>query len=788
MSYLVGVGALKTIKFLKKQYITKALKRFLFGFKAYTKKQDVVCLIKSSKYHLYFKTVVQKRIYFGFTCEKSDIILRGKTHITHKSCDRLIDTIDSEAVRGFKCRKNKRELDRIHKSLPSTLLPTLASYSWFLATYFFHDSFKTENNNTPFESECGLKSKIDDLRQKTRELRTIALFAPLPNLSQSSLKLRELIEHVLKFDGQNVSVTQFIRACRRALEPLLAGFSTEMDASLTRLLLSNLSGHTYLVTESLRIHNVENPIGRIKDAFLPSRGSNYYRGQHATEFMRPGEHMLDYFGRIKELTQSVINETTKNSVRVERRVELDIEKEGLDALITGLPQDYKTAYKFEYYSNFDEILICLLRIDKQIKKEDSKRGISIVGNRVANIKPINKSINCSYCKKDGHLENSCRQKKGYPSSSKPEPKSPSKPQNPTKSESSSKRKILIEKCQYCKNFGYLILECRKLKYKIENLNSGNLKGETAKEASRSLPPKERPKSFSPRLTGHVTLIIDTGAEVNLLKKNCIKPLTKIDRTDLLQLTGITLEKQSTLGTLVIRIFGDDVLFHVVDENFPIYFDGILGMDFLVSRSAINNNTLRCLNFKNMSVPFSRSEKGYMPLLQLLAGIYAGEALIKNNNGKGFFKITNTTSKQYMFEIPRLDLSDFSRDILLNSGSNTVYKTTDPDSSEILSFIHTIFTEKNGEECSKLNTLKAKPSFTSSRAESVKALLRFDYLNLKVTRSFFKLSARGLCTPYCLRVECTIDWFRLGISNKLVPAHEKFYERQKYEATGGSNRA
>ncbi|KAI4474793.1 hypothetical protein M0804_014669 [Polistes exclamans] len=367
------------------------------------------------------------------------------------------------------------------------------------------------------------------------------------------------------------------------------GSPAEMETSLTRLLLSKLSSHAYLVTEGLRINKVECLIERLKDAFLPSRGSNYYRGQLAMEFMKPGEHMLYYFSRIKELTQSILDETTKSSVHVERRVELAIEREGLDALIRGLPRDYKTALKFEYYSNFDGILVCLLRIDKQIKEEDSKMGISMAENRVANIKPINKSINCSYCKRDGHLEDSCWQKKETGT-----------------------------------------VGIRQVKYN---------------------PRWESPcvTGFSPRLTGNVILMIDTGAEVNLLKKNCIKPSTKIDGTDLLQLTGITLEKQSTL-------------------------------------------------------------EGYMPLLQLPAGIYAGKALIKNNNGKGFFKITNTTSKQYMFEIPRLELSDFSEDTLLNSGSDNGSKTTDPDSSEILSFIHTIFTEKNGEECPKLNTFEVKPSF------------------------------------------------------------------------------
>ncbi|KAI4476775.1 hypothetical protein M0804_013319 [Polistes exclamans] len=445
------------------------------------------------------------------------------------------------------------------------------------------------------EGKSELKREIEDLRQEIREMRTMC-----------------------------------IRACRRAFESLPAGFSTEMETSLTWLLLSKLSGHAFLVTEGLRINRVEFLIERLKDEFLPSHGSNYYKGELAAEFMRPGEHMLDYFGRIIELILSVLDETTKNSVRVERR---------------------------------------------QLRRDP-------------NLPPKNRQANKGgryYCRKDGHLEDSCWQKKGYPFSSKPGPKSPSKPKSPTKSESPPKRRISIKKCQYCKNLGHLILECRKLKYKIEKLNLGNLRGEAVKDASRSPPSKERPKSPAQR-------------------------------------------------------------------------PGSSGLN----KSAVINNTLRCLNFKNMSVPFSRSEsvcipsrsstisycyvknleisEGYMPVLQLPAGIYAGKAFIKNYNGKGFFKISNTTSKQYMFEVPRLELLDFSEDIILNSGPSTSNKINAPDSSEILSFIHTIFTEKNGEECPKLNTFEAKPSFTSSRAESVRELLRLDHLNLEEARKVLPIGA------------------------------------------------
>ncbi|KAI4475711.1 hypothetical protein M0804_014133 [Polistes exclamans] len=160
--------------------------------------------------------------------------------------------------------------------------------------------------------------EIEDLRREIRKMMTMAPFAPLPHISQSSFKLRELIEYVPNFDGDNVSVTRFTRACRRAFKFLPANCLAEMKTSLTRLFLSKLRGHAYFVTEGLRIKKVECLIERLKVSFLLSRRSNYYRGQNATDLMRPGEHMPDYFSRIKELTQSFLDETTKRSVHLER--------------------------------------------------------------------------------------------------------------------------------------------------------------------------------------------------------------------------------------------------------------------------------------------------------------------------------------------------------------------------------------------------------------------------------------------------------------------------------------
>ncbi|KAI4491335.1 hypothetical protein M0802_010268 [Mischocyttarus mexicanus] len=149
---------------------------------------------------------------------------------------------------------------------------------------------------------------------------------PAPRTVHASIKLREITETVPKLDGHNIAVSQFARCCRRTLDSLPLDFTSETEISLTTLLIFKLSGHAYVVVENLKITRLEQLIERLKDAFLPSHSSNFYRGQLATEIKKPGEHVLDYFSRIRELTQSIIEIESKQVGCLERRVERKIEE------------------------------------------------------------------------------------------------------------------------------------------------------------------------------------------------------------------------------------------------------------------------------------------------------------------------------------------------------------------------------------------------------------------------------------------------------------------------------
>ncbi|KAI4474485.1 hypothetical protein M0804_014836 [Polistes exclamans] len=56
---------------------------------------------------------------------------------------------------------------------------------------------------------------------------------------------------------------------------------------------------------------------------------------------------------------------------------------------------------------------------------------------------------------------------------------------------------------------------------------------------------------------------------------------------------------------------------------------------------------------------TKVKEGYIPRLRLQPGVYAGEGLVKNKNGKAYFKIINITSESVSLAMPELELLDYN---------------------------------------------------------------------------------------------------------------------------------
>jgi len=175
-------------------------------------------------------------------------------------------------------------------------------------------------------------------------------------------------------------------------------------------------------------------------------------------------------------------------------------------------------------------------------------------------------------------------------------------------------------------------------------------------------------------------MLDSGADVNLIKENLVRPSVQINQYNTLRLQGISPNPVSTSGTVNILLLGKQTEFHLIPNNAPFTQDGILGIEFLKMHNAVLDFKHRQLLCDDANVPFFESEHvllkprsvtpfhilisnpeiktGYVPLHKTVNGVYFGEAIVTNIGGKAHLPIFNTSERAYKMEIPSMTLQEF----------------------------------------------------------------------------------------------------------------------------------
>ena len=185
------------------------------------------------------------------------------------------------------------------------------------------------------------------------------------------------------------------------------------------------------------------------------------------------------------------------------------------------------------------------------------------------------------------------------------------------------------------------------------------------------------------LEGRAEFLIDTGSELNLIKKNTIKNNITIKRNCVYNLIGIGKGVTKTLGEIEVIVKEKIIKFQVVAETFQIKQKGILGVEFLKSQEAIlkfKKDTSGELIVGGVTVPFEthttiklparhkvlvtlpvkRNEllSGYVQKIKAGPGLFLGEALVTPQNGKIKIFAMNATSEDIELTLPPIELEDF----------------------------------------------------------------------------------------------------------------------------------
>lgn len=260
---------------------------------------------------------------------------------------------------------------------------------------------------------------------------------------------------------------------------------------------------------------------------------------------------------------------------------------------------------------------------------------------------------------------------------------------------------------------------------------------------------------APELTKRdTTLLIDTGADINILKIGAVKPEIPYDSTDKLKISGITHGIIETIGSLNIEINNKMHKFHLVETPFPIKEDGILGAEFLYDESATisfeanqlilgNSKVLPLKNENLIKIPPRTSQVipieisnpavkvGYIDAIDLGPNIFFGKSLVTNIDGIAYAYAINSNESAVEINRPVATLEEVSE-----------LADPNPTPSQLSRNKRTSHTHsRNHLNDEDTRILCISTNYDAKRLDILKENLRLDHLNEEEKQSIIDLTTQ-----------------------------------------------
>lgn len=206
----------------------------------------------------------------------------------------------------------------------------------------------------------------------------------------------------------------------------------------------------------------------------------------------------------------------------------------------------------------------------------------------------------------------------------------------------------------------------------------------------------------------LTFLIDTGADISILKETKLYPETLYYTNTSVSISGVTSGSVDSIGKTDVNLFPNTINqiahdFHIVDESFPIPTDGILGIDFIRRfncRLDFSKNELE-LNPSDFSftIPLldSGTEKFLIPARcelvrqldidinadsviehkEIAPGVFIAGAIISKTSK--FIRLLNTTSETIELDL-KIDIKPLTDFIIKKQPTTTIRKCATTASS------------------------------------------------------------------------------------------------------------
>ncbi|KYN22064.1 hypothetical protein ALC57_05540 [Trachymyrmex cornetzi] len=295
------------------------------------------------------------------------------------------------------------------------------------------------------------------------------------------ISFREATESVPYFDGNNMPVSQFVRACGCARE--IVPLSSERN--LTQLLKNKLGGHAYCAVEDEPCETITQLIDLLNGAFGAAKTIDQYRGELSTIYIKRDEHMLDYIGRVKDLRFAILDAERHSRGILTPQVTAEINGLTARSFCDGLPLQYRLQMSPECHTSPHEAFATAKALAKREELDKQRyapksRPENLQGQTAVN--PIRSPLAHSTPRRnDTHPERRSEWSRGTrdlpPSRVGNEGNSNYQRENRSFDRNAPTNYYPNDRpskwCRYCKNAGHEIEQCRKREYNNSRANQGN---------------------------------------------------------------------------------------------------------------------------------------------------------------------------------------------------------------------------------------------------------------------------------------------------------------------------
>ncbi|VVC39111.1 Aspartic peptidase domain,Zinc finger, CCHC-type [Cinara cedri] len=372
-----------------------------------------------------------------------------------------------------------------------------------------------------------------------------------------------------------------------------------------------------------------------------------------TKFQQ-GETVREYATKVKKLLHELCNVSTKDKTSSDAKaIHNYIKETTLTIYIEGLPSSIRGVVKSKNRPTLEEAIKYSLEEEKIYQ---SNKGTQRLLNNKPNYRYGNHNV-------DTGQQN--KQSKGFNNQRNQDTKQVS--------------------CIYCKKFGHTIEVCYKKKNadsRKESQDNPSTSG-NAKESVKKGVHNHATYKIPQCIKGIANLFIDTGADLNIIKINVLQDdVMMVSDSKIYKLQGINDQLVSTLGSTTLNVSINNKVyeteFHVVNSNFPINGDGILGNPFLKDNQMLIDVGKEELIFKadstttiparhEMIIPIQFDVQDLSEQLNILIhaqklgkNILCGNILNIVKHNQVLINVINPTEENQVIPIPKL--SDLSHEI------------------------------------------------------------------------------------------------------------------------------